>query len=240
MCRFRLLFLLVSIVCLFVASLLLPTGESLTAFRDWVACQGLGGVVLYCLVFALCTVLLVPGLVLTIGAGVIYGPIWGTAIASIGALLGATAAFLIARYAARDPMQDWLQRRRRFAAVDEAISERGWWLVFLLRLSPFFPFTFINYMLGLSGVRLATYVSATWVGILPGTLLYVLAGYAGAQTLHGGSQVIYWSIATVGTAAAAVLITRLAARGIRNAVRQQAGGNKGGNLSEKEAACSTA
>jgi uncharacterized membrane protein YdjX (TVP38/TMEM64 family) len=202
---------------LFAASFFFPVGEWFAGFRDWVEQQGAWGAIWFGVVYVICTVLFVPGSILTLGAGAIYGPVWGTILISIASTTGAACAFLVGRYAARDQVRAWIQKRRELAALDLAVARKGAWIVFLLRLSPIFPFNLLNYALGLTGVRFSTYLLASWIGMIPGTIAYVLIGYAGQQALAGEQKLWYWVVAAGATLIVTVFITRLATRAIREA-----------------------
>src|SRR5207244_5256693 len=125
--------------------------------------------------YVLATVAFVPGVVLTLAAGVIFGLVRGVVYVFVAAVLGSSAAFLIGRYLARTAVERRLAANPRFAAIDRAVGAEGRKIVFLLRLSPVFPFNLLNYGLGLTRVRFADYVMAS-VGMIPGTLLYVYYG----------------------------------------------------------------
>jgi uncharacterized membrane protein YdjX (TVP38/TMEM64 family) len=217
----RLAILACLIAALLVAGYLLPVRQWLTGFNDWVQEQGAWGAVCFGLIYVICTVLFVPGSILTLGAGAIYGPVWGTILISLASTTGAACAFLLGRYVARNQVRAWMASKPRFAALDEAIVRKGGWIVFLLRLSPVFPFNFLNYALGLTGVRFWPYVLASWIGMLPGTIAYVLLGYAGRQALAGEQQLWYWVIAAGVTLIATIYITRIATRAIREATKTQ-------------------
>jgi uncharacterized membrane protein YdjX (TVP38/TMEM64 family) len=219
--RKRLAIFALVIVALLILSYFLPVVEWLTRFNDWVQEQGAWGAVWFGVIYVICTVLFVPGSILTLGAGALYGPVWGTMLISLASTTGAACAFLLGRYVARDQVHAWVQGRPRFAALDEAIARKGGWIVFLLRLSPVFPFNLLNYALGLTGVRFWPYLLASWLGMLPGTIAYVLLGYAGRQALAGEQQLWYWIIAAVVTLIATVYITRVATRAIREATKIQ-------------------
>jgi uncharacterized membrane protein YdjX (TVP38/TMEM64 family) len=215
----RLLFFVAIVMALFVGSFFLPTAQWLLAFREWVESQGIWGALVYAGMYVVCTVLFVPGSPLTIGAGYLYGPLWGTIVAWLAATAGASLAFLVGRYVARDQVQTWIKGKPKFAALDGAIARKGGWIVLLLRLSPVFPFNLLNYALGLTGVRFRSYLLASWVGMLPGTIAFVLVGYAGKQSLEGGEKVWYWAIAAAVTLIVTFFITRLATRAIREATQ---------------------
>ncbi len=117
-----------------------------------------------------------PGVLLTLGAGILYGLFWGSIYVSIGATLEASAAFLLARWAARDWMQACLRRHPKFQAIDVAISREGWKIVGLMRLSPVTPFIVLNFLFGLTGVSFRDFFLATWIGITPAIVLFVYIG----------------------------------------------------------------
>jgi uncharacterized membrane protein YdjX (TVP38/TMEM64 family) len=219
--RWRFAIFVIVIVALFTAGGFLPVREWFNDFRDWVERQGAWGAVWFGLIYVLCTILFVPGSILTLGAGALYGPVWGTILISLASTTGAACAFLLGRYAARDQVQAWLQNKPRFAALDVAIARKGGWIVFLLRLSPVFPFNLLNYALGLTGVRFWSYLLASWVGMIPGTIAYVLVGYAGQQALAGEQKLWYWVVAAAATLIVTVFITRVATRAIREATESK-------------------
>jgi uncharacterized membrane protein YdjX (TVP38/TMEM64 family) len=143
----------------------------------WFQRKGSAGAILYGALYVLATVLLFPGTPLTLGAGFLYGTAVGSAVVSIASTAAATAGFLLARYIAAD----WLARRsERYSSLrtlDRSIAEHGFKMVLIMRLQPvFIPFAYLNMGLGLSRVRLRDFVIGSWLGMLPGTILYVYAG----------------------------------------------------------------
>ncbi len=190
-------------------------------FRDalaWISNLGALGPLIFIGLYILACVLLLPGAILTLGAGAVFGFVQGAIAASIGATLGATCAFLVGRYLARD----WVARRiagnARFKAVDEAVAREGWKIVLLTRLSPVFPFNILNYAFGLTKVGLKDYFFASWLGMIPGMFLYVYLGsLAGDLASLGvgkherslGEWIIY-GVGLLATIAVTVFITRLA------------------------------
>ena len=155
--------------------------DLLRSFQQAVVGLGPAGWVLYALVYAVCCVLFVPGSILTLGAGAIYGLPLGFAIVLTGASLGATLSFLLARGALRKKVEKMTAGNPGFRALDRAIAREGAKIVFLVRLSPLFPFTYVNYAFGLTGVRTLPYVLATVVGMIPGGIAYVWLGTAAAR-----------------------------------------------------------
>ncbi len=131
---------------------------------------------IFVIAYAVACVAFVPGSLLTPGAGAVFGPVVGSVCASLGSTAGASLAFLVGRFVARDAVARRIAGNPRFRAVDDAIAREGWKIVLLLRLSPLFPFVFLNYALGLTRVRFRDYVVASWIGMMPGTVLYVYLG----------------------------------------------------------------
>lgn len=165
-------------------------------------------------VYVLAAVLMVPGSLLTLGAGAAFGLARGFAWTSLASTAGATAAFLIGRYLARDWVAAKTAGSPRFAALDEAVSAEGWRVVVLLRLSPLFPFNLLNYALGLTRITLKEYVLASWVGMMPGTLLYVYLGTLAAPSARTPAQWALYAAGLAATALAAALVARRARRAL--------------------------
>lgn len=217
--RTRWILLAAVVVALVVAVRVLPVGDWLRGFQAWVARQGALGGVLYGVVYVVAALLFVPGSVLTIGAGLIFGLRWGTVIVSVASTTAAALAFLIARYLARDRVEALARRNEKFRAIDEAIREKGWRVVVLLRLSPLVPFNVSNYLYGLTPVAFWPYVLASWIAMLPATVLYVWIGAAGraaAGVESGqGRRPQEWALLGAGllaTAVVTVMLTRTARR----------------------------
>lgn len=188
----------------------------------WIAGFGATGSLVYVALYMVTCLVLIPGTFLTLGAGVIFGVISGSIAASIGATLGATGAFLIGRYVARDWVEKRIAGREQFRSVDAAVAREGWKIVFLSRLSPFFPFVLINYAFGLTNVPLKHYIFASWLGIIPSTVMYVYLGsLAGDLASLGVDEHVRtqaaWVLYGVGlpaTVAVTVVVTRLARRAL--------------------------
>jgi uncharacterized membrane protein YdjX (TVP38/TMEM64 family) len=199
-------------------------GAYLGTFTTWVESLGVWGPAVFIVGYAVAVVAFVPGSVLTLAAGAIFGLGAGTAYVLVAATLGATAAFLVSRTFARAAVERRLAGNPRFTALDRAVAAEGRRIVFLLRLSPVFPFNLLNYALGLTKVRTADYVLAS-LGMLPGTLLYVYSGsVVGDAAVQagsgGGADAATWAIRILGLAATAVvtiLVTRTARTALRNA-----------------------
>ncbi|MGE4054359.1 MAG: TVP38/TMEM64 family protein [Vicinamibacterales bacterium] len=204
------------------ALVVFPVRDLAQVLVEWVRDAGAVGVAVYAAAYIAATVLLVPGTVLTLGAGMVYGPVFGTLLVSPVSVAAATTAFVLGRTVARKWVNERIGGHPRFAAVDAAIEHEGLQIVLLLRLSPLFPFNLLNYALGLTRVRLEHFVLGSFLGMLPGTILRVYIGSlaATAASLDAGhptntlQQALYW-IGLGATIAATVVITRMARRYLR-------------------------
>jgi uncharacterized membrane protein YdjX (TVP38/TMEM64 family) len=211
------------VLVLFVAARLLPVADWLRDFNAWVKGLGPEGMVLYGLVYVIAAVLFVPGLVLTLGAGFAFGLLRGVIVVSLASTVAAALAFLIARHLARDRIEKLARKNEKFEAIDRAIGQKGWKIVALLRLSPLVPFSLSNYLYGLTAVKFVPYILASWIAMLPATVLYVYlaaAGKAAAAAAVGGAEkatrspweYVLFGVGLAATAAVTVLITRVARR----------------------------
>lgn len=216
-----------------LAMVVLPVGRWTADVVVWVRGAGALGMLAFGALYVGAALVLLPGSALTLGAGLAYGPLVGVLIVGPVSVLAATLAFLIARGVGRR----WVERRvaadPRFARLQRALAARGFRIVLLLRLSPLFPYSLLNYGLGLSGLRTRDYVLASAIGMLPGTILYVYLGSLmtnvsalASGTLPDGGPwrtALYWG-GLACSIAAALVITRIA----RAALRQELATTDGG------------
>src|SRR6266516_1849576 len=184
----RLIALTVVVIVLFLAMKFLPVQQWLRSFNDWVAQMGTAGIFIFIGVYAVATVLLAPGAILTIGAGFAFGLWKGFLAVSGGATIGAALAFLVARFIARDKIEAIAQRNDKFRKIDNAIGKQGAKLIFLLRLIPVIPFNLSNYFYGLTGVRFWPYLVASWIGMMPGTFIYIYIGVASKAAVEAAAR----------------------------------------------------
>lgn len=209
-----------------VAVRLLPVTDWLKSFSAWTGNLGPAGFVIFVLVYALATILFVPGWPLTVGSGFTFGLLIGTVAVSLGSILGASLAFLIARFLARGALESITAKNERFRALDRAIGEQGWKMIFLLRLSPVVPFNLSNYFYGITAVKFWPCFFASWIGMLPGTLLYVYLGTVGKAGVdvaagsgkHGWQ---YWTLLSLGLLATLIVtvwVTRIARAALKSNV----------------------
>jgi len=181
--------------------------------------------VLVAAVYIPACVLLIPGSLITLGAGSIFGILTGTVAVSIGSTLGACAAFLVGRTLARGWVEDKVAGNPRFRAIDQAVAEQGRKIVFLTRLSPVFPFTLLNYAFGLTKISFWDYALASWIGMMPGTVMYVylgsavkeLADLASGTVQRSPVQNVLFFVGLVATVVVTVFVTRLARKALAQA-----------------------
>ena len=190
---------------------------------------GVWGPVAFIVTYNLATVLFIPGSVLTLGGGVIFGLWWGSIYVFVAATLGATFAFLIGRYLSRDRVVKYMEAHPKFKALDRAVSQEGLKIVFLTRLCPLFPFNLLNYALGITQVSLKDYVLGSF-GMIPATILYVYCGSLvgdiaaiGAETGYTNPQAsaVKWLIniiSFIATVAVTVSITRIARKALDESI----------------------
>ncbi len=154
----------------------------------WLERAGLWAPLFFILLYALATVLFIPGTVLTIVGGALFGPIYGSLINLTGATIGASFAFLISRYL----VSDWVKQRAgdKITKILDGVDSEGWRFVAFTRLVPLFPFTILNYVLGLTKIPLLHYIVATWIFMLPGAFAYTYLGYAGSEAFKGGESLV--------------------------------------------------
>ena len=196
--------------------------DTLAAFLQGVQRAGPGGAVLFGLAYIPAALLFVPASVLTLGAGFVFGVAKGTVIVSLGSTAGAAAAFLVARTVGHDWVVARMAAWPALNAVGRAVESDAFKVVLLTRLSPLFPFNLLNYAFGLSSVPFGMYLLASWVGMLPGTIMYLYLGSAAqsvAALLSGelrrtpGQQVLF-AVGLVATVAVTTLVTRTARRAL--------------------------
>ncbi len=200
--------------------------EHLRQVLEWVSGLGPWGPLAFIVLYIAATVAFLPGSILTLGAGALFGVMKGTVFVSIASTLGATAAFAVARYAARGWVARKLADREKFAAIDEAVKTGGWRVILLLRLSPVFPFNLFNYAAGLTDVPMRQYIWASWLGMLPGTALYVYVGsLAGSVATVGQGHhrtPVEWALYAAGLLATLVVtiyITRLSRQALNRRLK---------------------
>ncbi|MEG4346116.1 TVP38/TMEM64 family protein [Microcoleus sp. A003_D6] len=193
--------------------------ESIASLGPW-------GPAAFILIYIVATVLFIPGSLLTLGSGVLFGVVGGSVCVSIGSILGATCAFLVGRYLTRDWVSKQIEGNQKFKAIDSAVASEGWKIVLLTRLSPIFPFNLLNYAFGVTQVSLKDYFLASWIGMIPGTVMYVYIGSLAGSLAALGSQgrsrtAAEWTLYGIGllaTIALTVYATRFAKKALEEKI----------------------
>ena len=216
------------IVGVITGTIFLPVKDWLIRGLEWTQGLGIWGPVFVITFYIVACVLLLPGSILTLGAGFIFKVIVGTITVSIGSTLGACAAFLVGRTVARKWMAGKVAKNAKFAAIDEAVAQQGFKIVQLTRLSPVFPFNMLNYAFGLTKISFWKYALGSWIGMMPGTVMYVyfgaglrsLADVAAGQVEKGTAGRLFFWLGLVATIVVTVFVTRVARNALRHAVPQ--------------------
>ncbi len=171
--------------------------ENIAKIKDWILGFGLLGPFIYVLLWIAACVFFLPGLPVALVGGIAFGPYLGTLYSSIGSTLGATAAFLIGRYAARGMVEGWVHKNSQLRKIDEGVKEQGWRMLMITRLVPLFPFNVQNYVYGLTDIPLLTYVFVSWSCMIPGTLAFSFAGGSLSSGEGLGRTMMYLGVAAV-------------------------------------------
>ncbi|MBD1854302.1 MULTISPECIES: TVP38/TMEM64 family protein [Leptolyngbya] len=191
----------------------------------WIQNLGATGAIVFILLYMCAAVLWIPGTLLTLGAGLVYGLFLGSLYVAIGATLGAIAAFLVGRYVARDWVSRRIEANAKWKAIDQAVAKEGLKIVILTRLSPVFPFTLLNYAFGVTQVSLKDYAIGC-LGMIPGIIMYVYIGSLagnlatlGKAPLSSEAQLAQWGLRIVGliaTVVVTVYVTRIARKALQD------------------------
>lgn len=218
------LVLLVIIAGLVLATRYFNLPDLLRDVLKYIDESGPVGSLVFFLLYVLASVFMVPAAILTLGAGAVFGVVKGSILVSLSSTAGAAAAFLVGRYLARDTVSRRVQGNPKFKSVDDAVAVEGWKIVGLTRLSPVFPFNLLNYIFGLTSVPFGHFVLASWIGMMPGTVMYVywgsLAGTLAEIGLGQGregrsaAEWILYGVGLVTTIILTVIITRIARRAL--------------------------
>ena len=204
----------------------LPVKSTIAAMLEWTQGLGYWGYLVLIVAYIAATVLFVPGTLLTLAAGFLFGVVRGSITVSVASTTGAAAAFLVGRYLARRRIEQKVAGSPEFSVIDEAVGRQGFKIVLLTRLSPIFPFNLLNYAFGLTRVRFGSYVLASWIGMIPGTVLYVYLGSTAkdlaqlfAGDIEGGTgQQAIKIVGLIATVAIAVFVARIAGQALKQAV----------------------
>lgn len=228
--RLQLWLKLIGLACivtmLSVATKVLDLQALFQTMLAWVDGLGTWGPIAFIAIYNIATIVFIPGSILTLGGGILFGVGWGSIYVFIAATTGATLAFLIGRYLSRDWVIQQIVGNVKFAAIDQAIAREGFKIVVLTRLSPVFPFNLLNYAFGITNVSLRDYVLGS-IGMIPGTILYVYIGsllgdlaMLGTDMKLSSSAERFWIILNSLGVVATVAVTLYVARIARSALQQ--------------------
>ncbi|PMB39522.1 TVP38/TMEM64 family protein [Fischerella thermalis CCMEE 5330] len=195
----------------------------------WIESLGSWGAIAFIIIYNIATLLFIPGSLLTLKGGCLFGVVWGSIYVLIAATIGATFAFIIGRYLTRDWVCRQLEKHPKFKAIDQAVAKQGFKIVFLTRLSPIFPFNLLNYVFGITQVSLKDYILGS-IGMIPGTVMYVYIGslatdLAMISTHHqpttAETEIGKWLIQIIGliaTVLVTIYVTRIAQKALQESV----------------------
>lgn len=198
--------------------------QGLNNANDWIANLGAWGPIAFIIIYIIATIFLIPGSALTLGGGLIFGVVKGSILVSIASVAGATLAFLIGRYLLRTWVEKQIDTQPKFKAIDVAVAKQGWKIVGLTRLSPLFPFVFLNYAFGVTKVSLRDFCLASWIGMLPGTIMYVYLGSlpkTAVEASGGNTDILRLILNILGllaTIAVTIYVTKIAQKALDSEV----------------------
>jgi len=216
------LILVILILVCVILIILFDVQQYLLALIEWIEGLGFVGRLIYAFVYMLATILFVPGSILTLGSGFLFGLVQGVLVVAVGATLGAVGAFIVGKYFFHEWATGFVAKFAKFQAVYDAIGKKGGKIVFLLRLSPLFPFNASNYIYSLTSVKLIPYTVATFLGILPGVVMYTYFGTLLSSVTTAASRdrtPLEWLLLVVGllaTIGVTVYATRIARQALKD------------------------
>lgn len=219
--------LLIAVIAVVIAgTMLLPVKDWLIRALEWTDGLGFWGPIFVVGFYVIACVFLLPGSVLTLGAGFLFKVPLGVVTVSIASTLGACAAFWVGRTVARNWIAGKVASNEKFAAIDQAVAQKGFKIVLLIRLSPIFPFNVLNYAFGLTNISFWKYALGSWIGMIPGTLMYVyfgaglrsLADVAAGNVEKGMAGRLFFWFGLAATIVVTVFVTRIARNALRQAV----------------------
>ena len=189
--------------------------QNIPSIIEKTASSGPVGYLGFILIYIVSTVMMLPGSPLTFTAGALFGFWKGLILVSLSSTLGATCAFMVSRYLIRKSIEKRVLKNKKFQSIDNEIDEQGWKIVILARLSPIIPFFLLNYALGITKIRFIHFIFASWVGMIPGTTVYVLMGTMGGAFINGKKSSFEWLLLGMGLIAT-ILVTLLISKIVKN------------------------
>lgn len=189
--------------------------QNIPSIIEKTASSGPVGYLGFILIYIVSTVMMLPGSPLTFTAGALFGFWKGLILVSLSSTLGATCAFMVSRYLIRKSIEKRVLKNKKFQSIDNEINEQGWKIVILARLSPIIPFFILNYALGITKIRFIHFIFASWIGMIPGTIVYVLMGTMGGAFINGKKSSFEWVLLGIGLIAT-ILVTLLISKIVKN------------------------
>lgn len=171
--------------------------DNIQTMRSWINSLGWIGPVIYVGLYMASALFFIPGSPLALLAGFVFGPIWGALLAVTGATLGAAAAFLAARYAAREMVAGWMRSNPQLKKIDDGVNEQGWRMLMITRLVPVFPYNVQNFVYGLTKINLLQFVLVSWICMLPGAVAFAFMAGSIAAGEGMGNTLIYLGVGAV-------------------------------------------
>ncbi len=216
----KVVLVVLALIAVGVAFMFLPVKAWGLELQNWIKEFGIVAPVVFVLVYIVATIFMIPGSALTLIAGAIFGLWFGIAYVVIGSNLGALVAYLLAKTRLREKFMKMTEGNSKFAALDKAIGENGFKMVLLTRLSPAFPFTLLNYFLGLTSVKTGAYMAANLLGMLPATFLFVYIGSLANTAVSAANtwQLAMRIIGLLATIGVVIYVTWLAKKVMRGEV----------------------
>jgi len=223
--RFGIVLILLVVVALLVVQSEIDMRERTARFVEWLQSQGTLGLVWLGLAYIPASVFVFPASLLTLAGGFAFGVAMTVVAVSLGSTVGATAAFLAGRSFLRRFIEHKMSSDVVFRSLDVAVAEQGFKIVMLTRFSPILPFGLLNYAFGLTKVRVRDFILASWIGMFPGTVLYVsigsaaksLSDIAAGRSEGGIAQKVFFAVGLLATLAVTIVINRIARKALKDA-----------------------
>ncbi len=217
----RALVLAIALLALLAAAAYLPVGDWMERLIEWAQANPRTAEAAFVLAFAIGAVCMVPGSLLMLAGGIVFGVAQGLPLAWLGSTLGAACAFLASRFLARGWVESKLRAMPRLRALDSAIGQRGWLIVLLARLSIVIPYNLLNYALGLTRVGFGAYLLSTGVGMLPACVVYLYLGSVTSSLAISGPEASSLPLplllgGLLATAALVAVVARITGRALRS------------------------
>jgi uncharacterized membrane protein YdjX (TVP38/TMEM64 family) len=209
-----------AVVVLATVAYFFPLVPALEHVSAWLGGLGVIGAAIFAVLIALSSLCLLPASPFVIAASAVFGFSLGLLTSAVGIILGAASGYFVSRLFLRKDLADQLKGRPTFKAIDQAIAEEGWKIVFLLRLCPI-PFGLANYLYGLTAIPFLPYLVTSFLGAVPGLILFSHLGSAGKAGLEalasghlnkGGGEIALLVLSLAAAVVLVVLLPRLARR----------------------------